>query len=1017
MSDSVRVVRAPGPDSVRVIRLVDAEIARVVRAAEAPAVVIVRSGPRGLPGPTGPGGGSFFYEVEGQGTLTGVDDSDLVQAAIDASTAGAALFGPAPVRLRPGVEYRYQLIDPTGARIVAYGASSKLPDGGTAHNMFTPTGAWHLEGGDFDGNKGSTAAPSDNTDGNAVYQPCTSAGWAGAVELIDCTFHDFHWGSHHFVNTDATLHDPENAPAAAVYMDRVETYNCAKITVRFTGIANITLVRPNVHGSGSHGIRAFLCKNVVIEDGSSCDNPSGHGFTSLYCKYTTVRGGHYDRNGTTSGTHNGVTFGGDSTSNVNMPGQFIKLVGVTAVGNGNHDIIFDATLAGANALIGLGTADPIPVYAQVTDCTANDAGDQGIQVNASRFVVIHNPITDGNAGHGIELATRNATITGVHHAHGNTQKPLALEGATNWGDHDIVCAEDYLGNTAGDSLTIAGTQAPSRFSQRHYPRRAVTTTDTAKLGETLALDTTGGTFVETLPEIAFFAPNRITVMWAAGTVAPTLALTGSDKLNTTSGVSLPVFTTLGQSFTFESDPVSSIWTLVSGIASTKAPAIRLIGSYTVPGGNAWPNSGGSYSGGVPAQGEAWFIAANGTLGIVDLPATTMPVKAGDLIYARKDDPNTGSPIGWTVVESKTNKDTDVFMVSNSDVFYPSQKAVKTYVDTGLALKAPLASPALTGTPTAPTASLGTNTTQVSTTAFVAAAIAALVNSAPGILDTLGEIATALQADESTAAALATTVAGKQALDATLTALAGLATGADKLPYSTGTDTFSQTTLTAFIRTLLDDPDAATALATLGAQPADAELSALAGLTSAADQLPYFTGSGTAALTTLSSFIRTLLDDANAAAALATLGAAPLASPALTGNPTVPTQSAGDNSTKAASTAYVDGAVATATAPAVTGNNQTGTTYTFVLGDAGKVVEGNNASAITFTVPPNSSVAYPVGTVIEVFQQGAGQISVAAGAGVTIRSPGARLKLTGQYSSATLRQRAADEWCLEGDITT
>lgn len=113
---------------------------------------------------------------------------------------------------------------------------------------------------------------------------------------------------------------------------------------------------------------------------------------------------------------------------------------------------------------------------------------------------------------------------------------------------------------------------------------------------------------------------------------------------------------------------------------------------------------------------------------------------------------------------------------------------------------------------------------------------------------------------------------KQAVDATLTALAGLATGANKFPYSTGTDTFAQADLTAFARTILDDADAATVLATIGAQAADAELAALAGLTSAANKLAYFTGSGTATLTDLSSFGRSLIDDADAAAGLATLGA-------------------------------------------------------------------------------------------------------------------------------------------------
>lgn len=78
----------------------------------------------------------------------------------------------------------------------------------------------------------------------------------------------------------------------------------------------------------------------------------------------------------------------------------------------------------------------------------------------------------------------------------------------------------------------------------------------------------------------------------------------------------------------------------------------------------------------------------------------------------------------------------------------------------LALLAPLASPALTGTPTAPTAAGGTNTTQIATTAFVKAAIDALISGAPGALDTLDELAAALADDASFAATITTALAGK-----------------------------------------------------------------------------------------------------------------------------------------------------------------------------------------------------------------------------------------------------------------
>lgn len=199
------------------------------------------------------------------------------------------------------------------------------------------------------------------------------------------------------------------------------------------------------------------------------------------------------------------------------------------------------------------------------------------------------------------------------------------------------------------------------------------------------------------------------------------------------------------------------------------------------------------------------------------------------------------------------------------------------------------------------------------------------------------------------------------------------------------------------------------------------------------------------------------------------GKAPLASPALTGTPTAPTQAQGNNSTRLATTAYVDTLGATKAAsshvhaiadvtslqasldakaplasPALTGaptapsaagytdsaqiattaqvfdtvttvpeNAQTGTTYTLVLGDAGRMVTLSNAAAIALTIPTAAAVAFPVGTRIDILQYGAGQVTV--GGSVTIRSSGGKLKLAGQYSGATLWKRATNEWALIGDV--
>jgi hypothetical protein len=101
------------------------------------------------------------------------------------------------------------------------------------------------------------------------------------------------------------------------------------------------------------------------------------------------------------------------------------------------------------------------------------------------------------------------------------------------------------------------------------------------------------------------------------------------------------------------------------------------------------------------------------------------------------------------------------------------------------------------------------------------------------------------------------------------------------------------------------------------------------------------------------------------------------------------------------------------------NVQTGTTYTTVLADNGKLITQTNSSPITTTIPPNSSVAYPVGAQINVVRLGTGTLTFAQGAGVTIVSTGATASapaLRAQYSTATAIQTATDTWLVVGDIS-
>lgn len=271
------------------------------------------------------------------------------------------------------------------------------------------------------------------------------------------------------------------------------------------------------------------------------------------------------------------------------------------------------------------------------------------------------------------------------------------------------------------------------------------------------------------------------------------------------------------------------------------------------------------------------------------------------------------------------------------------------VNASLALKANLASPALTGVPTAPTAAVGTNTAQLANTAFVQAAVAALVASSPGALDTLNELAAALGNDPN----FATTMTNLLALKAPLAspALTGLPTAPtaplgtnnqqlantafvqaqieDSLPtFISSDDTTDWNTITArgWFKNILSGPktpngpgpaapywycqvlkynvnctQVAYPYGTAGTPGLIAHRSLYQGIWSAWS-LVYSTSS-------VSAVINQLMAATSQAAALAVLGAAPLASPAFTGMPTAPTPPAGTNTAQVATAAFVQSAIA------------------------------------------------------------------------------------------------------------
>ena len=551
----------------------------------------------------------------------------------------------------------------------------------------------------------------------------------------------------------------------------------------------------------------------------------------------------------------------------------------------------------------------------------------------------------------------------------------------------------------------------------------------------------------------------------------TQALTNKDLTSATNTLSTSVVTLTGLQ-TLTNKTLTSP-TITNGISSGTYTG-NLTGNVTgnVTGtvsGNAGTVTNGVYT--TDTGTVTSTMIANGTILNADINASaaiaygklaltgtiTSTDIANDAIVDA--DINTAANIAWTkIAPSSTVSTTELGYLDGVTSAIQTQIDAKLATATASSTYAPIASPIFTGVPAAPTATAGTSTTQVATTAFVGTAVSNLVASAPSTLDTLNELAAALGNDASFSTTVTNSIAAKLPL-AGGTMTGAIAMGTNKI---TGMGTPTATT------------DAATKGYVDGVTVAPSNLTGPITSVGSATSIASQTGTGTKFVVDTSPTLvtpvlgvatatsingttipstKTLVVTTDTLATLAATTSAQLAgvisdetgsgSLVFATSPTLVTPNLGTpsaiNLTNATNTP-TDATKANLASPTFTGtvtiptgavitSPKIGSTYsaktaayTFASGDEGQLFSMNNAATQQFNIPTDATFNFAVGTELNVFWiTGAGQPTIGAvtSGTTTVISTGATSatpKLRVANSGATCKKLAANSWIVFGDIS-